>query len=769
MSAKPYCLATICTHSGAYRVSHNEGRINRIEDLHGDPMPSAIGRGLIGSVESKARIRRPAVRESFLHGHENCGRSKRGSDRFLELPWDEALDLAALHLGRIYREHGPAAVFGGSYGWASAGRFHHALSQVHRFLNTLGGYTASEGTYSHAALEAICPFVVGEFTSEILKQATTWPNLARNTELFVLFGGLAVKNAQIAAGGATRHIVQKYAQEAHARGAEFISVSPQQSDCPEELQAEWLQIVPGTDTALMLALAHVLLSEDLHDRAFLERCCVGFDRFVPYLTGAADGQPKSPEWAAGICGIGAYTIRKLARKMASSRCLINMAWSLQRADNGEQPGWMTIVLAAMLGQIGLPGGGFGLGYSSDNGVGHPVGPLRYGALPQGQNPVEQRIPVARIADALLNPGGEYHYKGSVYRYPNLKAVYWAGGNPFHHHQDLNRLRVAFAEPELIIVNEMFWTATARHADIVFPVTSPLERNDIAMGSYDAQIVVMNKIMEPVGEARDDYDVFCGLARRLGTGQAFSEGCTAEEWVARIWTQTRSRAAAQGIGLPDLEALRRMEVYDNAPSCEDRVLFAGFRADPGGNPLSTPSGRIEIFSETIAGFGLPDVQGHPVWQPPFEWLGSNKARQYPLHLISNQPAARLHSQYDAGPISQKTKISGREPVTMHPDDAKVRGLKAGDAVRIYNERGACLAGLVLSERIRRGVVQIATGAWFDPSFSSDDLCKHGNPNVLTRDIGTSRLGQGPTAMTVLVDIEKCETPAEVTAFDPPLKG
>jgi biotin/methionine sulfoxide reductase len=296
----------------------------------------------------------------------------------------------------------------------------------------------------------------------------------------------------------------------------------------------------------------------LHDTAFLDRYTVGFERFLPYLTGKSDGQPKDAAWAAGICGIEAQAIRKLARRMASVRTMITVAWSIQRGDHGEQPCWMAIVLAAMLGQIGLPGGGFGIGYGSENGIGNPVKMFRFPALPQGDNKVGKSIPVARIADALLLPGEPYDFNGEKRVYPDLRLVYWAGGNPFHHHQDLNRLVRAFHRPETIIVNEIWWTQMARHADIVFPATTVLEREDISMTHGEPLIVAMRKAIEPVGEARDDYSIFSGLAHRMGVGEVFTEGRTPEDWVRHLWDQARQRAGEAGFELPSLEELRKRE-------------------------------------------------------------------------------------------------------------------------------------------------------------------------------------------------------------------
>ncbi len=757
------------THWGTYFAEVKDGRLVGVRDWEHDPSPAEIGPGIVDMVDHPTRIGRPMIRKGFLGKGKDSDRSGRGREPFVAVPWDEALDIAAAELERVRKAHGNHAIFGGSYGWASAGRFHHAQSQVHRFLNCIGGYVAHSDNYSFAAVNNLSPHVVGDFRQVVLNRATSWPVIAEHSKLIVMFGGLPVKNAQINSGGVGRHTMPSALRQAKANGAEFVLISPIRSDAMPELEAQWLAPRPNTDMALMLGLAHTLVSEGLHDRDFLARCTVGFERFLPYLTGASDGRPKDADWAAAICGLEAETIRSLARRMASKRTMINLAWAIQRSDHGEQPCWMAIVLAAMLGQIGLPGGGFGIGYASENGIGNPVRPFSFPALPQGANPVGASIPVARIADALLHPGEPYDFNGERRSYPDLRLVYWAGGNPFHHHQDLNRLVRAFRQPECIIVNEIWWTQMARHADIVLPVTTSLEREDLAMTHWEPLVVAMRQALEPVGDARDDYAIFTGLARRLGAEEAFTEGRTPEEWVRHLWDQARQRAGESGFELPTLAELRERHTVALPPAEREPVMLGDFRADPARHRLDTPSGKIEIFSASIAGFGYDDNPGHPVWVEPYEWLGGAVAKEFPLHLISNQPKTRLHSQFDPGSVSRASKIKGREPMVMHPADAAARGIGEGDVVRVFNRRGACLAGVILSDSVMRGVVQLSTGAWYDPAEPGVEgsLCKHGNPNVLTRDHGTSRIGQGPSAQTALVEVERFRgEPPPVTAFVPP---
>ena len=740
------------SHWGAFRVRTDNNRIVATEAFEPDPQPSSIPDVLPAAVHHRSRVARPSIRRGWLQGGDRA-RELRGNDEFVELPWDEALDITATELQRVIAEHGNGSIFGGSYGWASAGRFHHALGQVHRFLNVCGGYVSSVASYSTAAAQAIVPHVFGmHFLKFTWAWQNSWPAIAQHTQTLVMFGGINPKNSQVSMGGVTHHETASWFREFERSGMRRINVSPQITDTPAG--AEWLPVIPGTDTALMLGLAHVLETEGLVDRAFIERCTTGYDRFAKYLLGGSDGIAKTADWAAPICGIDAETIRRLARDMAATRTLITVAWSLQRAQNGEQPFWMAATLAAMLGQIGLPGGGIGYGYGAIGGVGVSVKRLNGLTFPQGENPVTDSIPVARIADMLLNPGEAYDFNGERREYADIRMVYWCGGNPFHHHQDLNRLQQAFRRPETIIVHEPWWTATAKHADIVLPATTPYEREDIGRAMGDSYLFHMPRLIDPVGEARDDYEIFSALARRMNLEQEFTLGRSAGEWIEQIYEEFRETTRDDGIEVPDFAELRRQNWIDLPVRGAgfSSTPFAAFREDPQAAPLATPSGLIEIFSATVAGFGYDDCPGHPVWNAPDEWLGSELAASYPLHLVSPQPGDKLHSQME----SALADLPGARPgaLEMNPADAGERELEDGDLVTVFNKRGSCHARIHVSEDIRPGVVSLSTGPWFDPD--SDGTDTQGNPNVLTRDLGTSRIGQGSSAHTTLVEVTRLQT-------------
>lgn len=749
------------SHWGAFKAKSDGEHIFDIRPYNKDPEPSPIINNFSGSQHHKTRIDRPYIRKGWLDNGPGSS-SQRGKEKFVPLEWDKALDLLADEIKRVYSGYGGESVFGGSYGWSSAGRFHHAQSQIHRFLNCMGGYVSSVDNYSYGAANVLLPHIIGS-VNPALTENPSLEAIANHSELVVSFGGLANKNGAVNAGGISCHNTRGWLKKAHDNGTRFILISPLRDDIAEEAKAEWISPRPGTDTALMLALGYVLITENLVDREFLNVYCIGYEKLENYILGG-DGIPKTPKWAEKISEVPENTIRKLAHEMASHRTLVTVSWSLQRTQFGEQPLWMGIALASMLGQIGIPGAGFGFGYIGSF-IGHNPRLMKLPALPQGKNKINEYIPVARIADMLLNPGENYHYNGQLRAYPNIKMVYWCGGNPFHHHQNLSRLSQAFSRPETVVVHDSFWTSTARHADIVLPATMSIERDDLGGGTGEYELFAMKALTKPYADSKNDYTIFSELEKRLKISEQFTEGRTAFEWLKYMYEKLRQDLSELNVQAPSFQDFWNKGIIQLPTVDAPQTMLKAFRDSPSSHPLNTPSGKIEIFSSTIDRFGYKDCPGHPKWLEPEEWLGSDITKHYPLHLIANQPKTRLHSQLDVGDYSQKNKISGREPLRMHPDDAKKRNLSNNDVVEVFNDRGSCLAGLIISECVRPGVVQLSTGAWYDPD--DNGMCRHGNPNALTADKPTSTLSQAPTGQLVLVEVRKyTNSLPNLTILDPP---
>jgi len=737
------------SHWGAYTICVEDGRIHSIEPFAKDPAPSPINESVRAWADPSRRILQPMVRASWLRKRGPSSRS--ASDDFVTVAWDQALRLVAEEIERVRTEHGNASIFAGSYGWTSCGRFHHAASQLKRFLNLVGGYTGHVNTYSIAAGPVILKHVLGS-TDACEGRGSTLDTVADHTQTLVVFGALSPRTAQSEAGGLARHMLEEHLRRLVARRVQIILVSPARDDLPDWMPAEWWPIRPNTDTALMLGLAGEIVRAGRHDEQFLRRCCSGSEEFLTYLRGTGREAAKDATWASGVTGLHPDRIRRLAGRVVDTRTMLTVSWSLQRAHHGEQPFWAALGLAAVIGQIGLPGGGVGYGFASLGGVGAAQTIAKSPAFPQLTKPNPDFIPVARISDLLLQPGTEFTYAGRVHTYPSIKLVYWAGGNPFHHHQDLNRLRRAWAQPETVIVQEPSWTATAKRADIVLPATTSIERNDIAGNRRSDHVIAMHKAIEPLGQAWSDYEILRRLAERFGVGQDFSEGRSEMQWIRHMYQETHADAARLGHRMPDFDEFWQAG-FAAVPVKENVTYLDRFRERPESAPLATETGRIVLWSQSLANQRLPDCPPHPAWMEPAEWLGSVDADHRSFHLMSRQPADKLHSQLDFAPLSQQAKCKGLNVVRMNPEDAKRLHVTDGATVRLWNARGQCLAAVAVDPAVRPQVLVFPTGAWYEPEHEGDNpLELNGNANVLTLDRGTSGYGQGCSAHTCIVQVE-----------------
>ena len=398
----------------------------------------------------------------------------------------------------------------------------------------------------------------------------------------------------------------------------------------------------------------------------------------------------------------------------------------------------------------------GYGYASTGGNGGPISLGKNPSINAGKKALDSFIPVARIADMLLQPGATYSYAGEQRTYPDIRLVYWAGGNPFHHHQDLNRLAEAFTRPETIIVQDPCFTATAQHADILLPASSSLERNDIAANGRSDLIIAMHQAIAPLGQARSDFEICARIAHALGVGEAFTEGRDEMEWLRLLYEQARAANGQKfNHAMPDFDRFWA-QGWAESPALSQHTCLAEYRADPDKAPLNTESGRILLASERLAGLAYSDCPAHPSWIEPREWLGAAEAGDR-FHLLSPQPAGRLHSQLETGEASRRDKRNGREVLRLSLEDARRLGIQTGDTLRLWNERGACLATAQPDAHVREGVVVLPTGAWLTPNGDGLDLA--GNPNVVTADIPASRFSQGCAANSCLVSVEKVESPLE----------
>lgn len=776
-------------HWGVLKLSVKDGKIIKSEPLEvTSGIKNALQNHTADLVYAKDRVKYPYVRKSYLENPDKPKPELRGQDEWVRVSYEKAIKLIANELKKTRKTKGNESIFAGAYGWKSSGNVQNSRTLLHRFMNYTGGFVGSLGDYSTGATQVIMPHVLG--TIEVYEQQTSWPLVLEHSEVVVIWGANPLSTLRIAWTVSDEHGL-KYLEELKKSGKKVIFIDPIKSEtCQYFDKAQWIAPRPNTDVAMMFGMMHELLSTDKYDKEFIENYTNGFDKFKDYLLGKTDKTPKTPKWASEICGIDEKTIKELAHLFYAKRTMLMSGWGMQRAHHGEQPHWALVTLASMLGQIGLPGGGFGLSYHYSNGgvptcKGGVIGGISAGSSSGGtgqswlQKATEYAFPVARIADALLKTGEKFQHNGKTITYPDIDFIYWVGGNPFVHHQNTNRLIKAWQKPRTVVVNEIFWTPTARMADIVMPTTTSYERDDISMlGDYsNMAITPMRQAVEKYGESKDDFEIFTDLAREFGVAEKYTEGKTALEWIKGFYDGALAQVKnmkldeLMGVEMKSFEEFwkeNKPVTFMSTMESEAFVRYADFREDPILNPLGTPSGLIEIYSETIEKMKYDDCHAHPTWFEPVEWLGmKNKPAEF--HLVSPHPHDRLHSQLNNTSLRKNYAVANKEPIWINTKDAKKLGIKNGDLVRVYNARGQVLAGAVVTDNVRESVVKLDEGAWYDPADlkEKNTICKNGNANVLTIDIPTSQLANGNISHTALVNVEKYKGKAlELSIFKHP---
>ncbi len=752
-------------------IAHAEVRDGRIEALipiAEDPAPSPLLPRLAALYDNPLRIRRPAVRRSYLELGA-ASRDRRGEDEFVEVSWDTALELAAKALRETYAKHGPDAVWGHSYGWMNTGLVQGSRPLLHRLLNILGGFVPLTNSYSTGAITAIQTHIVGAG----MPRPSDWEDVLEHSERVVFWGCDPMRTDDVDWFTALHRSRAAAARLKDHPRIKCWSINPMKSDTALAVGATHVQPLPGTDAALMLGVIHELISTGKADFDFLKRYTHGADPFIEYVLGKTDATPKTPEWAAKIAAVPAETIRALAADMAAHRTMIMIGWGSQRQEHGEQAPWLAWTLAAFLGQIGLPGGGIGATYHYSSGGSTPGrGPGLRGIAtdPTGAQRVRlvsgvRPLPVASITDCLEHPGKTIDFNGESLTYPDVQLVFWAGGNPLAHHPDTNRLTRALKRPAHFIVADINWTPTARMADIVLPACTNFEMSDITrIGSNTNDGIVFTEAVLPAfAEARDNYAIMSGLAEKLGIKERFTEGLSPEGWRQRLYAEAYDTATSMGLALPSYEEAKAaaLILYPHAesePNWRPYISMEDFRTDPLAHPLKTPSGKIEISSINVERFGYEELTAYPRYMPPQEGAGKTSA-EYPFVLLTPKSPRRLHSQLD----SSLTSTFGAEPCYLNPADAASLGIAEGDTVLVSSRRGRTLLAAHLTERLRPGVVAVDNGSWYRPEIDPEYglIDSHGAANTLTLDVPTSRIARGNVASSASVSVVKYHGPLSAT--------
>ena len=752
------------SHYGPFEAIVREGKWTGVQPMYElDARPTEmLMYGMLDRTYDKTRILYPMVRKSYLENWDKADRKVelRGKEPFVRVDWDTALRLVMKAIVDTTAKYGNEGLFSSSYGgWSHPGIFKPNVLQG-RFFNLIGGTSMTIADYSAGASQVSLPMIIGDM--EVYSPQTSWEVIRDNTEVFVFVGCDPIKNNRIDYQVGDHQMEAKWVEIRDA-GCKFISINPQVTGSDKVLGAEWIKIVPNTDVALFLAMSNVVIKAKKTDEAFLKRYTVGADKVIAHIMGKDGTSEKTPEWASEITGIPAARIVELANLLADKKTEIAGAWSLQRAHHGEMTHWAIVNFAALTGKIGLPGQGVGFSWHYGNGGLAQSGKSPPSGLSQGRNLVKAVCPASRISDMLNNPGGDYVRNGKAAKYPVAKLLYNAGNNFMSHQQDTNELIKALKVLDHVIVQDAWWCASTRWADIVLATTCTAERDDVSWGgSYSSNVFyAMKKIVEPIGESLDDYEIFRRLSEMAGVETQFTENLKPIEHVEAAYMKS---AAAEKT--PFAEFWKKGYVVVETPEeAREWVRHGAFRRDPVKNPLHTKTGKIEMFCQTIADLKLEDCPGMPVFMEPGEYLGNAKEGQ--LHVVSPHPWFRVHSQMaNSQRLRDLYYVNGREPIRVNTQDAKARGIADGDLVEVSNDRGAFIAGAVLSDEIMPGVMSIYEGGWPDPD--SKGRCNNGLVNFVTSSRRSSLLTQATTANTCLASLRKC-TDAErpSAAYEPPL--
>lgn len=714
-----------------------------------DPRPTKmVSEGIVSRTYHETRVMYPHVRKSYLEGFADgdVRPELRAKEEFVRVDWDTALGLVSKAILDTIDKHGNEAIFSTSYGgWAHGGVFTPNVLQG-RFFNLIGGASVTVGDFSGGAGQVIMPHVLGDM--EVYSRQTSWWQILKNTETFVLIGTDPHKNGR-AEGGTTDHSMFPRWEIIKEAGVKFISINPQRTTTDEWLRAEWLKIVPNTDTALFLAMCYHVYVQGTYDKDFLEKYTVGHEKFIDYLEGKTDGQRKTPEWAGKITGINAQKIRALANRCARTRTQFAGSWAIQRAHHGEMPYWAITAFAAMTGQIGLPGGGVGFSWHWGQGGDLFAQARAPGGLPQGRNRVVGICPASRLNEMLFNPGKEFTRNGGTFKFPDVHMIYNSGNNFASHQQDTNELLSALRKVRTVVCQDPWWTASAQFADIVLPATSTVERNDISSGGTYSKdkVYAMKQLIKPVGESLDDFEIFRRLSETFGVESQFTNNKTKMELVEESFYKS---TASEYVDFEEFWETGVARV-PTPPEEYEWVRHGAFREDPEANPLATPTGKIEIYSETIAKMEIPDCPPMPTWLEPGEYLGNSAPDE--VHVVSPHPYNRIHSQFAQSDLRSELNVQDREYLLINTKDAEERGIEDGELVELYNSRGSVIAGARVSDNIMSGVVSLYEGAWV--SFDSRGRCNSGAINVLTSSRRSSGLSQATTANTCMARIRKAE--------------
>lgn len=712
-------------------------RISTDELIHEEAGPTRV---------TRACVRGRGYRKTFLHPDRLKYPMKRvgerGEGKFERISWEEAVETIASETKRIKEEYGAESRYvnhgSGNAGMIIGGSLAMKLLALdggylnyHNDYSTAQGYTATEYTYGRA--------IPGNAPSDYI-----------NSKLIILWG----HNPAETVFGTSMYPLR----EAKEAGTKIVVVDPRYTDTVISLADQWIPILPGTDSAMMDAMAYTIIKEDLHDQEFLDKYSIGFDHenmpegidgiesYKAYVLGEKDGVEKTPEWSEKICKVPAEIIEELAREYATTKpAALMQGWGPQRSAYGEQIVRGATTLATMTGNVGISGG-------SSAGIGYK-GRYSLAGIPGVENPFKGSIPVFTWTDAVLRATELTEKDGlrGVDKLPsNIKMIFNLAGNTMvNQHSDCNKTAEILRDEskvEFIVSSDIFMTSTAQYSDIVLPGDTMLERDNIVtswcgIGDY---VLFTNKAIEAPFECRFEYDWLIEVADKLGLKDEFTQGKESnEEWLKYIVEEAKKTYS----DFPSYEEFKEEGIHRfefQGPF----VMFEDEIKDPENNPFPTPSGKIEIFSKMLWDMNEPEeipaiAKYISSWEGPEDPL----TETYPLQCIGYHTKRRCHSTHDSNPWGEEVE---QQSIWINTEDAKARGIEDGDLVRGFNDRGIVEIPAYVTKRITPGVTAISQGAWWTPNEEGVDT--RGCMNTLTTH-RASPLAKGNPQHTNLIQIEK----------------
>ncbi|AHG86344.1 reductase [Bibersteinia trehalosi USDA-ARS-USMARC-190] len=753
-----WSACTVNCHSRCpLRMHVQDGVIKYVEtdnlgtDVYGDfhqVRACARGRSMRRRVYNPDRLKYPMKRVG-----------KRGEGKFKRISWDEAFEEIATNLKRIITQYGNEALYlpftTGTIGATVAASYPPPRSISNRFMNSIGGCLGSHGTYSYAQIFEAIPYMYGS-------NAANSPTDIENSKLVVYFGNNPAETRM--SGGGVTYLYQQAQERSQAK---TIMIDPRYNDTIAG-RGEWVPIRPGTDAALVEGMAYVMITENLVDQAFLDTYCIGYDEktlpesapknghYKAYILGEGDDKTaKTPEWAEKITGIPQARIIELAREIATTKpTYICQGWGPQRHANGEQAARAIAMLACLTGNVGISGG--------NSGSREGFYTIPFVRLPAGKNPIEAKIPIFMWTDAVTR-GSEMTalkdgLKGAEKLNQNIKFIMnYAGNCIINQHSDINRTHEILQDEsklEMLVVIDNHMTSTAKYADILLPDCTTSEQADFCMDGSAGNmgyVIFADKAIEPQFECKPIYEIYAGIAEKMGVKEAFTEGRTQEEWLRHLYAQTQEKNPF--FKEISFEEFRERGIIKQKDPAGHMVAYKAFRQDPVANPLNTPSGKIEIYSERLAKIAATwelaeddIISPLPIYARQFEGWDDPKREQFPLQLVGFHYKSRVHSTYGNVNVLQQASL---QSVWINPLDAEKRGIKNGDMVRIFNDRGETRVMANVTPRIIPGVTAMGEGAWYTPDGNRID--QNGSFNVLTTQ-RPSPLSKGNPQHTNLVQIE-----------------